>query len=94
MTRRPSIGDAAATRPVQLSGSQHTGGRRRVGRRIGAANRGDPQHFPDPERFDIRRDNAREHLPFGSDLTTASAPLTRLEGPVLVFEELTTTYSS
>jgi len=55
---------------------------------IGAANR-DPEVFADPERFDIRRREASEHLSFGhGPHYCLGAPLARLEARV-VLEELT-----
>jgi cytochrome P450 len=55
---------------------------------IGAANR-DPAVFSDPERFDVRRANAKDHLAFGyGPHICLGAPLARLEARV-VLEELT-----
>ncbi len=53
---------------------------------IGSANR-DPAVFPDPDRFDIRRPNAREHLSFGVGVHNClGAPLARLETRIVLDE--------
>jgi len=53
---------------------------------IGSLNR-DPAVFPDPDRFDIRRPNAREHLSFGVGVHNClGAPLARLEARIVLEE--------
>jgi cytochrome P450 len=53
---------------------------------LGAANH-DAKLFPEPDRFDIRRPNAREHVSFGKGLHFCmGAPLARLELQILLEE--------
>jgi cytochrome P450 len=54
--------DRYATRDVELYGCSIRAGDF-VAVSLAAANR-DPQHYPDPDRFDVRRPNARTHLAF------------------------------
>lgn len=51
---------------------------------LGAANR-DPRKFENPDAFDIKRKNVREHVAFGRGIhTCAGAPLARVEGRVTI----------
>jgi hypothetical protein len=44
-----------------------------------------PDRFPDPERFDVRRPEARRQLSFGKGIhLCAGAPLARLEGRIVL----------
>jgi cytochrome P450 len=69
-----------ATEEVVLGGKRIARGQR-VGFILGAANR-DPEQFPDPDRLDVTRDEAR-HLSFGYGIHFClGAPLARLEAEI------------
>jgi cytochrome P450 len=75
-------------RPVDMGGVSLPAGARLL-LLLGSANH-DEAHFPDPERLDIHRANAKEHLSFGFGIHYClGAPLARLE--MLIALELLTT---
>jgi cytochrome P450 len=70
-----------ATRDTELGGVTISRGARLVVL-YAAANR-DPAQFPDPDRFDVRRENARTHLAFGrGEHFCIGAALARMEAAV------------
>ena len=73
MTARTALCD------IEMAG-QHIAAGDMVALLLGAANR-DPQVFPDPDRFDITRPSARDHLAFASGIHAClGAALARIEG--------------
>ena len=69
------------TRPTTLSGVDSAAGE--VAQCILAAANRDPDHFPEPERFDIRRPRAADHLSFAiGPHYCLGAPLARMEGQI------------
>lgn len=73
--------------PVTIGGVDLPAGARLL-LSLASANR-DPGKFEDPDRFEVRRRNAQEHMAFGKGLHhCAGAPLARLELRI-VLEELT-----
>ncbi|MDP9496510.1 MAG: cytochrome P450, partial [Actinomycetota bacterium] len=70
-----------AAADVEIDGHAFPSGRF-VSLMLGGANR-DPEVFPDPDRFDVLRANAREHLAFSAGVHFClGAALARLEGAV------------
>ncbi|MBU8812521.1 cytochrome P450 [Mycolicibacterium goodii] len=57
-----------------------------VGVLLASAGR-DPRQFPDPDRLDLRRDNARRHLSFSTAVHQClGAPLARMEATAMLTE--------
>lgn len=79
--RRTAVGEQAV-------GNVHVHAGQRLGLFYGAANR-DERVFSDPDRFDVRRKNARTHVAFGyGQHVCLGAPLARLEIRVFLEEFL------
>lgn len=71
------------TEPLEIGGTTIPGGGELVLIALADADR-DPARFPDPERFDIRRDS-RGHLAFGHGIHYClGAPLARMEARIAI----------
>jgi hypothetical protein len=71
------------TRTVEIGGVEVPEGSRLL-LSLASANR-DPQRFGEPERFDVRRSGAREHLALGKGIHFClGAPLARLEARIVL----------
>nr|WP_313901969.1 cytochrome P450 [Mycobacterium tilburgii] len=71
----------SARRDTEIAGTRIRRGAM-VGLLMGGANR-DPRVFTDPDRFDITRPNARDHLAFGSGMHGClGAALAGVEGAI------------
>ncbi|GJD48990.1 Cytochrome P450 107B1 [Methylobacterium crusticola] len=76
------LGNRIAARPFAMGGRDFPAGTQ-ITLCIGAANR-DPEHFPDPDRFDVGRDPNR-HLAFASGIhQCVGMTVARLEGRIAV----------
>jgi cytochrome P450 len=83
-----AVVDRYATRDVSLAGAEISRGDL-VTVSLAGANR-DPAIFPDPDRYDVRRSNARRHLAFASGPHIClGMHLARLEAQVVVNALLT-----
>ncbi|TDD53574.1 cytochrome P450 [Kribbella antibiotica] len=83
-----AVVDRYATRDVELGGQQIRRGDLVVVSLAGAGR--DPEVFPDPDTFDVRRSNARRHLAFASGPHIClGMHLTRLETQAAVAAVLT-----
>jgi hypothetical protein len=68
---------------LELNGRFYAAGQR-VNMLIGAANR-DPEQFADPDRLDVTRKNASQHLSFAAGIHyCVGAPLARLEAQLAI----------
>lgn len=61
--------------------------------RFAAANR-DPEVFPEPDRFDVTRKNARSHLAFGRGIHMCVGNMLSRKEVAVAFEELLARYDS
>jgi cytochrome P450 len=72
-----------AEEALELNGRRYQPGDR-VSLLVGAANR-DPEQFSDPDRLDITRSNAGQHLSFAAGIHyCVGAPLARLEAQIAI----------
>lgn len=87
-TETPTAGMwRVATRDTQLGGVDIPKGATLM-LRYAAANR-DPARYPDPDRFDIERQNARTHMAFGKGIHMCVGNMLSRKEMAVAFKELT-----